>query len=85
MIVLVEYLVKYLKYYKCQMKNVRVFFSKKNKRASNVSKMSNSARNDKKNFLVADGGFAAVSTQFQNKHHESNCHTKAHCCNSFFG
>ena len=31
------------------------------------------------------GGFAAVSSQFLNKHHKSNFHTKAHCCNSFFG
>ncbi len=30
-------------------------------------------------------GFAAVSSQFLNKHHKSNCHTKAHCCNSFSG
>ncbi len=31
------------------------------------------------------GGFAAVSLPFLNKHHVSNCHTKAHCCNSLFG
>ena len=30
-------------------------------------------------------GFAAVSSQFLNKHHKSNCHTKAHCSNLFFG
>ena len=29
------------------------------------------------------GDFAAVSSQFLNKHHKSNCHTKAHCYNSF--
>ncbi len=28
---------------------------------------------------------AAVSSQFTNKPHKSNCHTKAQCCNSFFG
>ena len=31
------------------------------------------------------GGFAAVFSQFLHKHHKSNCHTKAHSCNSFFG
>ena len=31
------------------------------------------------------GGFAAVYSQFLNKYQKSNCHTKAHCCNSFFG
>ena len=31
------------------------------------------------------GNFAAVFSQFLNKHHKSNCHTKAHCFNSFFG
>ncbi len=33
--------------------------------------------------MAVFGGFAAVSSQFLNKHHKSNCHTKAHCCNSF--
>ncbi len=85
------WIVKYLKYYKCQMKNVRVIFLKKNKLGSNDSEMYNSARNGKKKIwrLMAvfggSGGFAAVSSQFQNKHRKSNCHTKAHCCNSFFG
>ena len=31
------------------------------------------------------GGFAAVSSHFLNKHHKNNYHTKAQCCNSFFG
>ncbi len=31
------------------------------------------------------GGFAAVSSQFLNKHHKSNFYTKAQYCNSFFG
>ena len=31
------------------------------------------------------GNFIAVFSQFLHKHHKSNCHTKAHCCNSFFG
>ena len=58
--------------------------------ASNDSKMSNSARNGKKNrrqmaVFGGSGNFAAVFSQFLNKHHKSNCHTKAHCCNSFFG
>ena len=30
-------------------------------------------------------GSATVCSQFLNKHHKGNCHTKAHCCNSFFG
>ena len=51
--------------------------------ASNVSKMSNSARNDKKN-SAADGGFTAFSPQFLNKFYKSTCHTKSDCCNSFF-
>ncbi len=31
------------------------------------------------------GGSTAVSSQLLNKHRKSNYHTKAHCCNSFFG
>ena len=71
--------------------NVRVIFWRKKKFGSNDSEMYNSARNGKKKIrrLMAvfggSGGFAAVSSQFQNKHHKSNCHTKAHSCNSFFG
>ena len=32
----------------------------------------------------SSGGSAAFSLQFLNKQHKSNCHTKSHCCNSFF-
>ena len=59
--------------------------------ASNDSKLSNSARNGEKKIrrqmavFGGSGGFAAVSSQFLNNHHKSNCNTKAHCCNSFFG
>ena len=65
-------------------------FLKKNKLGSNNSEMYNSVRNGKKNrrqmaVFGGSGGFAAVSSQFLNKHHKSNCHTKAHCCYSFFG
>ena len=38
-----------------------------------------------KNNSSADGGFAAVSSEFLNKHHKSNYYTKAHCCYSYFG
>ena len=53
-------------------------FFEKNKMASNDSKMSNSARNsNKKNrwqmaVFGGIGNFAAVFSQFLNKHHKSN-------------
>ncbi len=63
-------------------KSVKViFFEEKNKLRSNNSEMYNSPRNGKKTFRR----LMAVSSQFLNKHHKSNCHTKAHCCKSFFG
>ena len=45
---------------------------------------SNGKKNQRKGKKSAGfGGFAAVSLHFLNKHHKSNCHTKAQCCNSF--
>ena len=85
------WIVKYLKYYKCQIQKCKGNFFEKKKIASNDSKLSNSARNGKKKFggrwrfCGGSGDFAAVSSQFLNKHHKSNCYTKAHCFNSFFG
>ena len=60
-----------MKYYKCQMQKCWGNFFEKNKMASNDSKMSNSARNGKKNSAAdgGSGGFAAVSSQFLNKQH----------------
>ena len=74
-----------------QCKCLGKFFEEKNKLGSNNSEMYNSARNGKREirrlmaFFGGCGGFAAVSLQFLNNNHKSNCHTKAQCCNSFFG
>ena len=36
-------------------------------------------------FFGVVGGTAAVSSQYFNKQHKSNCYTKSHSCNSFIG
>ncbi len=53
-----------MKYYKCQIQKCKGNFFEKKKIASNDSKLSNSARNGKKN-SAADGGFAAVAAILQ--------------------
>ena len=70
-------------YYFFQKITLTFWHSTKKVFSANVSEMYNSARNGKQKFggFGICGGFAAVSSQFLNKHHKSKCHTKAHCCN----